>query len=352
MRKIKYHVNMPYLWKHPNGTFYACWRQDNKNRRKSLGTSDEPKAQRRFQNFQRDLYAGRLVEIETGARKKLNEFADELVANKDATTSEANAYLYQVALNKAKACWKDIPLQHITSRHIDVLVIDMIREGLKPPTINKNIRHIKGALSKAYEWEYINKPIKFPKPLEEEEQLRFLTVEELRALFGAIDDPEFADFCEFSAYTALRSGEIIRLTFVDDVDNPKGFLRISSKQKNRSETRIPINKHARSIIDRCRVRRQGQPTLFRFNTVSWVSQKFRGYADNAGLHHCRFHDLRHTYGSHMAIMGKNPLTIKELMRHKSIASTMIYAKLSPEHLREESEGLDYGPMPVGTKKED
>ncbi len=72
MSKIKYHVNMPYLWKHPNGTFYACWQQDNKNRRKSLGTADEPMAQRRFQNFQRDLLAGRLVEIGTGARKKLN----------------------------------------------------------------------------------------------------------------------------------------------------------------------------------------------------------------------------------------------------------------------------------------
>ena len=93
-------------------------------------------------------------------------------------------------------------------------------------------------------------------------------------------------------------------------------------------------------------------TLFRFNTVSWVSQKFREYADEAGLHHCRFHDLRHTYGSHMAMQGKNPITIKELMRHKSITSTMIYAKLSPEHLKEESEDLDYGPMPVGKKKKD
>jgi site-specific recombinase XerD len=54
----------------------------------------------------------------------------------------------------------------------------------------------------------------------------------------------------------------------------------------------------------------------------------------------------------MAMQGKNPITIKELMRHKSITSTMIYAKLSPEHLKEESEDLDYGPMPVGKKKKD
>jgi integrase len=259
--------------------------------------------------------------------------------------------LYEVALNKAKACWKDIPLQHITSRHLDALVMDMLREGLEPPTINKNIRHIKGALSKAYEWEYISKRVKFPKPLDEKEKLRFLTIEELRKLFETIDDLEFADFCEFSAYSALRSGEIIRLTIID-VDNPKGFLRITSEQKNKSETRIPINKHMRAIINRCKVRRKGTPTLFRFNTVSWISQKFREYADKAGLKHCRFHDLRHTYGSHMAMKGKNLLTIKELMRHKSMVSTMIYAKLSPEHLKEESEDLDYGPMPVGTKKED
>ena len=351
MIKIKYHVNMPYLWKHPNGTFYACWRQDNKNRRKSLGTTDEPMAQRRFRNFQRDLLAGRLVEIGTGARKKLNEFADELVADKEANTSDATAYLYEVALNKAKACWKDIPLQHITSRHVGTLVKDMIREGLKPPTINKNIRHIKGALSKACEWEYISKRVKFPKPLTEKEEIRYLNIEELRRLFKTIDDREFSDFCEFSAYSALRSGEIIRLVFAD-VDNPKVFLRITSEQKNKSETRIPINKHMRAIIDRCKARRKGYPTLFRFNTVSWISQKFREYADKAGLNHCRFHDLRHTYGSHMAMKGKNPLAIKELMRHKSMVSTLIYTKLSPEHLKEESEDLDYGPMPIGTKKED
>jgi hypothetical protein len=28
---------------------------------------------------------------------------------------------------------------------------------------------------------------------------------------------------------------------------------------------------------------------------------------------------------------------------------MIYAKLSPEHLKEASEDLDYGPIPVGKK---
>ena len=50
----------------------------------------------------------------------------------------------------------------------------------------------------------------------------------------------------------------------------------------------------------------------------------------------------------MAMQGKNPLTIKELMRHKSITSTMIYAKLSPEHLKEESE--DFGHKKAANSK--
>ena len=350
MARIKYGLAEPYLWAHPNGTYYACWRQDNKNRRKSLGTQDEAKAKRTFRNFKRDLLAGRLVHIETGAKKKLNEFADELIAHKEATTSEATAYLYEVALDKAKKCWKDIPLQNITGRHIDTLILDMVKEGLQPPTINKNIRHIKASLNKAYEWDYISKPIRFPKPLEEIEQIRYFPIEDLRKLFAVITDSEFADFCELSLYSGLRASEELRLA-PTDVDNPKDFLRVSEEQKNKTESRIPINKHMRAVIDRCLSRRKGEPTLFRFKTRHWITQKFKGYIRKAGLKdEYRFHDLRHTYGSHMAMRGKDLLTIKELMRHKSIDSTMKYAKLSPEHLKKASEDLNYGPMPVAKKK--
>jgi integrase len=70
--------------------------------------------------------------------------------------------------------------------------------------------------------------------------IAFLSVEQLRSVMGNIDDLEFADFCLLSRYTALRSGELLRLQW-SDVDNPKGFLRISSERKNKTEARIPIN---------------------------------------------------------------------------------------------------------------
>jgi hypothetical protein len=55
--------------------------------------------------------------------------------------------LYEEALVKAKACWGDIPMSAITSRHIDALIADMVRAGLKPATVNKNFRHVRTALN-------------------------------------------------------------------------------------------------------------------------------------------------------------------------------------------------------------
>ena len=43
-----------------------------------------------------------------------------------------------------------------------------------------------------------------------------------------------------------------------------------------------------------------------------------------------WHDLRHTYGSHLAMRGVPLKVIQELMGHATIEMTMRYAHLSPE----------------------
>ena len=346
--KISYKQNMATLWHRPsNGVYYAVWEENGKTRRLSLRTTDEIKAQRHYRNFERNLMAGKVKPIAEGSRKLFFDFCTEYLEHIEATIAPATYDLYSIALEKAKAVWGDIPLNHITARHIDKLIEDMSRAGLKPPTINKNIRGIKAALKKAYAWEYIKTPIReFPKQLKEEKTLRYLSIEQLGSLISAIEnDQEFADFCLFSAYTALRSGEIIRLQWAD-VDTPEGFLRISSRQKNKQDSRIPINAHARAILERRGLSKKKIGKVFRFGCLTWVSQKCKAACIKAGLPGARFHDLRHTFASHLAMSGENLKTIQDLMRHESIASTMIYAKVSPEHLRKASESVNYGPMPL------
>ena len=178
----------------------------------------------------------------------------------------------------------------------------------------------------------------------------FLTIDQLRMLIGEIDDLEFADLCLLSAYTGLRSGELIRLSWTKDIDNPEGFIRVDSRQKGKKEHRIPITKKVRAILDRCKARAPGRSTVFRHMTTDYVTHKYKKYVRRVKLpDDIRFHDLRHTYGSFLAMKGHGEKTIQELMRHASIQSTLIYTKVSPEHLRKVAETLDYGPMPVGKK---
>jgi len=328
-------------WQHPNGTYYALIQSDGKTRRKSLHTKDKVQANRRFQLFKNNY----LDHSESVIESKFFGFVDEFLALKSAKTGPETFTLYEVALNKAKACWGDIFVSHISSRLMDRLIVDMVKSGLAPATVNKNYRHVKAAIRQAFEWEYC-KRFKFPAPMKEKKIPRFMTVEQLQKLMSTIDDQEFYDFCLFSGYTGLRSGEILRLKW-KHIDSPEGFIMVSADQKNAIESRIPINTNARAILDRCRER--GGEKVFRFQTLTWVSQKFRKYLIKVGLDKFRFHDLRHTFASHLAMGGEDIKTIQELMRHKSITSTLVYANLSPEHLRRASERLNYGPLPIGKK---
>lgn len=353
--KCKYRVRMadPYIWKHPEYmTYYAIWQdEENRTRREALGTKDGRIANRLFRNWKRNFYAGKIKPISSGLSQTFSRFVDEFLGHFDSQPDkEDSTYtLYEVALKKARECWGDIPLKKISERHLDNLLADMGSAGLAIPTINKNYRHVKAALRKAIRWGYMDPLREWPKPVKEKQRIRYLTLPELRRLMKEIDDPEFSDFCMLSAYTGLRSGEILRLTW-DDINNPEGFIRIVSEQKNKDEDRIPINPNATAILDRCKAC-GNRPRLFRFKTVHWISQKFKKYAVEAGLADRRFHDLRHTYGSHSIMSGEVDIyTLQALMRHRSLESTKVYAKLAPEHLKRAGSKLSYGPMPVGERK--
>ncbi|MCP3925494.1 MAG: hypothetical protein GY714_23225 [Desulfobacterales bacterium] len=181
--KIRHNITMAKLWLHPkNKTYYAVWQEGQKRRRKVLkypGTNNSIKekdskiAKKAFNHFQREMMAGKVLPISEGIKLSFYKYADEFLEHVKANLEDSTFVLYNNALKKAKKCWGDIPLNHISVRHIDKLVVSMLHDNLKTPTINKNFRHVKAALNKAYEWEYIKKPIRFPKQIKEKERVRY-----------------------------------------------------------------------------------------------------------------------------------------------------------------------------------
>ena len=64
--------------------------------------------------------------------------------------------------------------------------------------------------------------------------------------------------------------------------------------------------------------------------------------------HITFHDLRHTFASHLVMKGVDLSTVAKLMGHRDIRVTMRYSHLAPDHLQDAVDRLT--PTGVGQRR--
>ena len=66
-------------------------------------------------------------------------------------------------------------------------------------------------------------------------------------------------------------------------------------------------------------------------TIRRVERAFKAALDRAKIEDFKFHDLRHTFASHVIMRGGSLKDVQELLGHKTMAMTLRYAHLSQEH---------------------
>jgi site-specific recombinase XerD len=79
-----------------------------------------------------------------------------------------------------------------------------------------------------------------------------------------------------------------------------------------------------------------------------VKHSFTSACRKAGITDFRFHDLRHTYASHLAMRGVHIRALQELLGHKTLIMTQRYSHLAPERLQNAVKLLD---AVIGEKRE-
>ena len=71
--------------------------------------------------------------------------------------------------------------------------------------------------------------------------------------------------------------------------------------------------------------------LYRKDDTKGAREWFEKALDAVGVADFRWHDLRHTFASRLAMAGVDIRTVQELMGHKTIQVTLRYAHLAPQH---------------------
>jgi len=81
-----------------------------------------------------------------------------------------------------------------------------------------------------------------------------------------------------------------------------------------------------------RKRKKDRRALFPDITPEQLSMKFIRACRAAGVEDFSFHDLRHTYASHLRMKGADLDDIRRLLGHSDLRMTIRYAHLGQDHL--------------------
>lgn len=139
--------------------------------------------------------------------------------------------------------------------------------------------------------------------------------------------------------SGLRLSEVCALKY-DDITRANMRIRIRYA-KNRQEDFVPLSKKTLDILTKY-WKEFGKPTNWLFpkqrdkNNVFdkpidtfYISRHIKAKCESLKLpYKITCHSLRHAYGTHLYEMGNDILTIKKLLRHKSLASTLIYVHIA------------------------
>jgi integrase len=182
--------------------------------------------------------------------------------------------------------------------------------------------------------------------------ITFWSIEEVGRIAAACSQPWQSDFILFLANTGLRvqTGLAVRWAWFDAGDNSLG---IEPGPNIKTVYRITLSKVAREILERRRVgatsplvfpRPEGDRPIC-YTTIRDALARAIG---RAGVKVGTPHDLRHSYGRALALLGVPATVIQKQMGHTTLNMTMRYMVTDQSHVARFIEDLDLGSVSPGT----
>jgi integrase len=242
-------------------------------------------------------------------------------------------------LSRWMAAFGEQDAHTITPRQIERVLAELQHESRQPATRLRYLTVLKAVFNRAKRLGMLKENpvalVQMPKP--NNVLIRYLTDEQEQALITALPD-RFRPIVTTAIHTGLRQGELLRLTW-QDVDWTVGVLTID-ETKAGERRRVPMNSVMQTLLTGLKTAQTPAPTDRVFpHDHRYLRRAFTKAVRDAKLSPFRFHDLRHTFASRLAMQGANDRTLMALGGWKSPRMLDRYAHLSPAHLWQAIEGL-------------
>ncbi len=226
----------------------------------------------------------------------------------------------------------DMLISKISFRHIEAYKKIRI-DQVKPATINRELACLKHIFNIAIKLKVVDenpvKGIKFYK--EQQIEMKILDDDEMKQLVEAASD-SLKPIIVIALNTGMRKGEILKLRW-NDVDFIENYIFVK-ETKSGIPRKVPMNNFVRDTLKS--VKRIGDFLFYNPNTkthIRDIQTSFDTACKRSGLKGLRFHDLRHTAATQMVMAGIDLVTVKEILGHSTIITTMRYAHPTPENKR-------------------
>ncbi len=286
---------------------------------------------------------GRRFPTSEARRHTVAEFLDRYDREKVPEYNE-----YEQRQRRAKLAWwramlGDRYLSDLTPAAISEARSNLARRGpghkpASPATQNRYLGALRHALGVAQdEWGWLeDNPAKKVHPKKEPRGIvRYLSNEERERLLAACqasDDARLYPFVLVALSTGARRSEVARLRW-RDIDLAKGTA-ILHKTKNGDRRTLVLAGQVLEVLRKMsRVRQIGSDLVFanRDGIAGLPRKPWDAAVLAAKVEEFRFHDLRHTFASYLAMSGATLPELCEALGHKTLAMVKRYAHLSEAH---------------------
>lgn len=264
------------------------------------------------------------------------EFAKDFLQH--CSRKKANTRIfYKVTIKPLLEYFKDKFLSDITAYMIEQYKEKRFRK-VSVTTVKREMTTLNYFFNCAVLW---NKALKNPmkeveKIKEPPGRIRWLELDDVKLLLSQCKALYLKMIVMIALHTGMRKGEILALR-KEHIDLVNKIITVEENRstgiagttKSGKRRHVPINRTLLPALNEwmepCK-----EDRLFAYDDIK---KGFAAAVKRAGITDFTFHDLRHTFASHMVMSGVDIVTVSKLLGHSSINMTMKYAHLSPDHKR-------------------